>query len=47
MRNVKLDMFHAGHAAFLEQPDAFARGFNAFVADLPHAENAPATRASA
>ena len=47
MRNAKLDMFDAGHAAFLEQPDAFARGFNEFVADLPHAENAPATRASA
>jgi 4,5:9,10-diseco-3-hydroxy-5,9,17-trioxoandrosta-1(10),2-diene-4-oate hydrolase len=35
LRNAKLDTFDAGHTAFLEQPDAFARGFRDFLAHLP------------
>jgi len=35
MRRARIDTFDAGHAAFLEQPDAFAQGFVAFVASLP------------
>ncbi len=32
--NASLSLFDAGHAAFLEQPDAFARGFLAFAGAL-------------
>jgi 4,5:9,10-diseco-3-hydroxy-5,9,17-trioxoandrosta-1(10),2-diene-4-oate hydrolase len=34
LRNATVDTFDAGHTAFLEQPDAFARGFVAFVESL-------------
>ena len=36
MRHASLDTFDAGHTPFLEQPDAFARGFVAFVESLGH-----------
>jgi len=35
MRDARLTQFAGGHAAFLEQPDAFAAGFEAFIATLP------------
>ncbi len=34
IKRTKLDTFKAGHAAFLEQPDAFAAGFEDFVSSL-------------
>jgi 4,5:9,10-diseco-3-hydroxy-5,9,17-trioxoandrosta-1(10),2-diene-4-oate hydrolase len=34
IRHATLDTFDAGHTPFLEQPDAFARGFVAFVESL-------------
>jgi 4,5:9,10-diseco-3-hydroxy-5,9,17-trioxoandrosta-1(10),2-diene-4-oate hydrolase len=34
LRRASLDTFDAGHTPFLEQPDAFARGFVAFVESL-------------
>jgi pimeloyl-ACP methyl ester carboxylesterase len=33
--NVKLSLFDAGHAAFLEQPAAFLAGFREFMAGVP------------
>ncbi len=47
LRSATLDTFAAGHSAFLEQPDAFARGFLDFIARLPSAAPATPTRASA
>ena len=47
LRNATLDTFDAGHSAFLEQPDAFARGFAGFIARLPGAAPATPSRASA
>jgi len=44
LRDGRVDTFDAGHAAFLEQPDEFARGFIAFAATLPHGD---ASRAAA
>jgi len=35
IKRTKLDTFKAGHAAFLEQPDAFAAGFEEFVSGVP------------
>jgi len=35
LRNATLSTFHAGHCAFLEQPDAFAAGFLEFAGRLP------------
>jgi 4,5:9,10-diseco-3-hydroxy-5,9,17-trioxoandrosta-1(10),2-diene-4-oate hydrolase len=35
MRQASLTEFAGGHAAFLEQPEAFVAGFEAFVASLP------------
>ncbi len=35
MRRAGITEFPGGHAAFLEQPDAFVEGFEAFVASLP------------
>lgn len=34
-REARLEIFPGGHAAFLEQPDAFAATFDEFVAALP------------
>jgi pimeloyl-ACP methyl ester carboxylesterase len=34
MKRTKLDTFNAGHTAFLEQPDAFAAGFEDFASGL-------------
>ena len=47
LRHAALDTFDAGHSAFLEQPDAFARGFAQFVARLPGAPLATPSRARA
>src|SRR5262249_38634461 len=44
LKNATLTTFRAGHAPFLEQPDAFADGFLRFVARLP-APRAEAARA--
>ena len=33
--NARLETFRAGHAAFLEAPDAFAKSLDAFLAGLP------------
>jgi 4,5:9,10-diseco-3-hydroxy-5,9,17-trioxoandrosta-1(10),2-diene-4-oate hydrolase len=35
MTRASISEFDAGHAAFLEQPEAFVEGFEAFVATLP------------
>jgi pimeloyl-ACP methyl ester carboxylesterase len=35
LRHHTLTMFEGGHAPFLEQPDAFAKGFDAFLKGLP------------
>jgi hypothetical protein len=34
MKTATLTLFAGGHAAFLEQPEAFVAGFEAFVASL-------------
>jgi len=46
LRRARVDTFDAGHAAFLEQPDAFARGFVAFAASLPRADPTHAAAAA-
>jgi pimeloyl-ACP methyl ester carboxylesterase len=38
LKNAKVDMFDAGHTAFLEQPDQFAEKFEQFVATLTRAD---------
>lgn len=45
LRHGQLSTYRAGHAAFLEQPDAFAADFLAFARTLPEADAAPAGRA--
>jgi pimeloyl-ACP methyl ester carboxylesterase len=42
LRHARIDTFDAGHAAFLERPDEFARGFIDFAAALPRVDAAPA-----
>ncbi|HEX5659735.1 MAG TPA: alpha/beta hydrolase [Polyangiales bacterium] len=42
--NVTLSVFDAGHAAFLEAPEAFLEGFRAFMAGVSRAPSAESSR---
>jgi pimeloyl-ACP methyl ester carboxylesterase len=35
LKSCSLSLFDGGHSPFLEQPDAFAKGFTDFMADIP------------
>jgi pimeloyl-ACP methyl ester carboxylesterase len=45
-RGARLELFAGGHAAFLEQPDAFAAALERFLADVPGAGRVPVARSA-